>query len=279
MSRTREPFDLGAALETAEERGLVSGSGLGTTSLSWKSDGVSGAVASNSPLFPGTARVLLMPWRTGLALGLFLGNDKDGGTAVAVGIAAVEAAACITADQGTPAEVARLAFARAHNFISSVVSGVSTVEHGWNLQSVAGPRLSLAGIATAMMLCLVEGESATVAHLGDPAAVLVTPRGVRAIATPHTLIHDEGYLAAVRGDPDAAVPMPERIALRAVGLGQESRPEVAQYRLEADSLLMLGDGNLEERAGGVSSREPTSVCHWMLSTGSLAAAAVQLNGR
>ena len=279
MSPTRGPFDLGAALEAAERRGLVSGSGLGTTSLSRKSDGVSTAIASSSPLFPGTARVLLMPWRTGLALGLFLGNDKDGGTAVAVGIAAVEAAAAITANQGTPGEIARLAFARAHNLISSVASGVSTVEHGWNLQSVAGPRRSLAGIATAMMLCLVEGESATIAHLGDPAAVLVTPGGVRTIATPHTLIHDEGYLAAVRGDPDAAVPMPERIALRAVGLGQESVPEVVQCGLEPDFLLMLGDGNLEERAGGVSSREPASACHWMLSTGSLAAAAIQLTRR
>jgi protein phosphatase len=116
------------------------------------------------------------------------------------------------------------------------------VELSERLREESCSALGLKGMGSTVVLALLRGRQAVVAHLGDSRAYLLHAGRLQQLTKDHTvaqLLVDHGKLA-----PEQVAGHPAHGKLtRYVGMGTEARPETGRFDLApGDRLLLCSDG-------------------------------------
>ncbi len=121
--------------------------------------------------------------------------------------------------------------------------------------------MRLRGMGSTLVGVRVEGERATVIHVGDSRAYLVRDGVAAQLTEDHSYVAEQVRLGLLEPAQVADSPM-RSVITRAIGADVDVRPEVAAIALrEADVLLLVSDGltrhvEPQEFAGAVAGLSP-----------------------
>ena len=110
------------------------------------------------------------------------------------------------------------------------------------IHRTAASNLDLSGMGTTVVLLLLDGDRAWVAHVGDSRAYLMRDGSLRALTEDHTVVaalQKRGILTAEQAEKHPR----KNELVRCVGFHQEASPEVTEVPvLPGDRFLLCSDG-------------------------------------
>ncbi len=199
--------------------------------------------STGGPYFKNPDNLALIPFRCGtedgLVMGVFTGNYKDMGTAVAAGACAAELALAFSTPLLSEADIVPAlrkwildSDERIHEF-----SQISL--EGFQFATVTKERSDLRGIGCSTTVLAVLSNRLYGVHLGEGKAFLLRNGQSKKLTVEHTLAHDPAYRA---GDHD--FPNPELIVLKVLGIN-EGTPDPLVFRADLKAGDRVVVGNLE----------------------------------
>lgn len=172
-----------------------------------------------------------------VGVGVFLGNQKDAGSAVAAGACALALLESLDEPWRSSADIVpslRRFVLRAHDWIGEL----TTEPLGGVYPTLFGPRRTLEGIGAAALAVVVRPHGVEGIHVGDARSYLIREGEVRALTLPHTLDRMPGQ----RGlDPLLGA---EHVVVRVLGLA-EPEADVFRLALQPGDALVLGNQALD----------------------------------
>lgn len=118
----------------------------------------------------------------------------------------------------------------------------AVVDLGGVVQAEASSAPDLAGMATTVVILLVTGETAHVAHLGDSRAYLCRDGSLRRLTDDHSFAAELAQSGVITAEEAEEHPLARSIT-QAIGLPNSSAPSVQRLPLAAgDRLLLCTDG-------------------------------------
>lgn len=152
---------------------------------------------------------------------------------------------------------------------------IRLLDHGINLvngmlHEKAGENPDLSGMGTTLVACVVEGQTAVIANVGDSRAYLIHRNNIRQITRDHSYVEEmveRGYMS--RGSRDYLAS--KNIITRAVGIDREVEVDFFEVDVEpGDMILMCSDGltnmvddgsifNIVKDTSGIAERAETLI--------------------
>lgn len=184
--------------------------------------------------------VLPLPTIRGVLAGVFLGNEKDSGGAVAAGACASSLIECV-AEEWTRADIVpglRRFVLRAHDAIEMLAA--EAVDPA-TFPTVGAPRRRLTGIGAVALAVVVTVDEVHGIHVGDAQSFLLRDGSARRLTVPDTLDHVPGQRP---GDP-GRYPGAEHVVLQVLGMGALPEPTLFRFAVEPGDAILLGSQALD----------------------------------
>lgn len=197
--------------------------------------------STGGPYDENSDSLALVPFRCGsehgMVVGVFTGNYKDMGTAVATGACSVELVQAFSSPLLSDADLAPAlrkwtlnADARIHEFSESPLEDR-------RFGTVMGQRSDLRGIGCSVTVVAVFSNRVYGAHIGEGKAYLLRSGQAKKLTMEDTLAHDPGYRV---GNHD--FPNPETVILKAIGMNEAPpEPKVFRTHLVAGDRIVIGN--------------------------------------
>lgn len=119
------------------------------------------------------------------------------------------------------------------NLISCAVSAANS-----EVYERSRVQISLAGMGTTVVLAVVRGDTATIAHAGDSRAYLISPDSSRRLTTDHSIVQamvDCGQIT----EQEAVVHPRRNVITRALGVGSLLEIDFNECRIAPGEMILL----------------------------------------